>query len=195
MAVEIAVAVGDPAPVQIRPYEQAWPERFAACAGLVRAALGGCALRVDHIGSSAVPGLAGRPQLDIQVSVAEPDAEEEYRRPLEALGFSFWVREPDRRVFAAAPGILPAPAPRCETHVYICRYGGVLEYDQLLLVDYLVGHPERRDQYARLKRRLARAFREDTSAYAEAKQVFLRETVRMARRGRFEPRGAADEAL
>ena len=182
MAVETAVAVGDLAPVQIRPYDRAWNEQFAICADLIRAALGGYAVRVDHIGSSAVPGLLGRPHLDVQVSVAEPEAEEEYRRALEDLGFALWVREADRRVFVAQPGALPAHAPRVETHVYVCRSGGVLEYDQLLLVQYLATHPDRREQYADLKRDLAKRFRHEPASYAEGKRNFLRETVRLAHR-------------
>ena len=182
MAVETAVAVGDLAPVQIRPYDRAWSEQFAICADLIRAALGGYAVRVDHIGSTAVPGLLGRPHLDVQVSVAEPEAEEEYRRALEDLGFALWVREADRRVFVAQPGALPAHAPRVETHVYVCRSGGVLEYDQLLLVQYLATHPDRREQYADLKRDLAKRFRQEPAAYTEGKQNFLRETVRLAHR-------------
>jgi GrpB-like predicted nucleotidyltransferase (UPF0157 family) len=182
MAVETAVAIGDLAPVQIRPYDRAWSEHFAVCADLIRAALGGYAVRVDHIGSTAVPGLLGRPHLDIQVSVAEPEAEEEYREAMENLGFALWVREADRRVFVAQAGALPAHAPRLETHVYVCRSGGVLEYDQLLLVQYFATHPDRREQYAELKRELARKFRHEPDAYAEGKQNFLRETVRLAHR-------------
>jgi GrpB-like predicted nucleotidyltransferase (UPF0157 family) len=192
MAVEIAVAVGDLAPVQIKSYDRAWSDRFSVCADLVRGALGGYAARVDHIGSTAVPGLLGRPHLDLQVSVSEPEAEEEYRDALEGLGFALWVREADRRVFVAAPGALPAHAPRCETHVYVCRSGGVLEYDQLLLVQYLTSHAERREQYAELKRRLAREFRDDPAAYAEGKRPFLRETVRLAHRAYAEYRALSE---
>ncbi|MGH6653653.1 MAG: GrpB family protein [Actinocrinis sp.] len=192
MAIEIAVAVGDVARVQIKPYERAWSERFAVCADLVRGALGGYAVRVDHIGSTAVPGLLGRPHLDVQVSVTEPEAEEEYRAALEDLGFALWVREADRRVFVAEPGALPAHAPRCETHVYVCRSGGVLEFDQLMMVQYLADHPERREQYADLKRRLAREFREDPAAYAEGKRPFLRETGRLAHRAYVDLRASSD---
>jgi GrpB-like predicted nucleotidyltransferase (UPF0157 family) len=182
MAVQIAVAVGDDAPVQLKPYDVAWPERFSVCRDLIRGALGGGVVRVDHIGSTAVPDLAGRPHLDLQVSVVELYSEEDYRRALEDLGFALWVREPDRRVFVARPGALPAHAPRCETHVYVCRSGGVWEYDQLLLVQYLATHGERRDQFAELKRQTLRSNRADPGAYAGAKRVFLRETVRLAHR-------------
>jgi GrpB-like predicted nucleotidyltransferase (UPF0157 family) len=182
MAVQIVVDVGDFTPVRLKPYDSAWPERFAICRDLIRGALGGCAVRVDHIGSTAVPGLLGRPQLDIQVSVTEPDAEEEYRWALEGLGFALWIREPDRRVFTAAPGALPPHAPRCEVRIYVCRAGAVWEYDQLLLTQYLVADEERRERYAELKRMLARAHSDDCDAYTEAKRPYLRETLRLAQR-------------
>jgi GrpB-like predicted nucleotidyltransferase (UPF0157 family) len=182
MAIQLAVAVGDLSPVQFRPYETAWPERFAIAKDLVCGALGGYAVRVEHIGSTAVPELPGRPQLDIQVSVAEPDAEEDYRWLLEELGFTLWIREADRRVFHARPGALPVHAPACETFVYVCSSGGVWEHDQLLLAAYLNAHPIRRDQYAELKGRVAREHRHDPAAYAEAKRPFLRETIKLAQR-------------
>ncbi|HEY3870192.1 MAG TPA: GrpB family protein [Actinocrinis sp.] len=183
MAVDIAVAVGDPAPVEFASYDKAWPDRFARCARLLHNALGECAVRVDHIGSTAVPGLPGRPQLDIQVSVAEPEAEEEYRGALEQLGFTLWVREADHRVFRAGAGVLRVPPIRFETRLYVCRSGGVLEYDQLLLVQYLTNDAGQRDRYAALKRGLAREFRNDPDGYADRKRLFLREIARQAHRG------------
>jgi GrpB-like predicted nucleotidyltransferase (UPF0157 family) len=181
MAIEVAVAVGDSAPLLLKTPEEPWSERFARCAELIRGVLGGYAVRVDHIGSTAVPGLIGRPHLDIQVSVAEPEAEEDYRGALEGLGFRLRLREADRRVFTGEEGAIPAPASSCETHVYVCRSGGVVEYDQLLVVDYLATHAERRERYAELKRRLAPGSR-GSPAYEQAKGLFLRETVRLAHR-------------
>ena len=182
MAIQLAVAVGDMRPVQFRPYENAWPERFAIAKDLICGALDGCAARIEHIGSTAVPDLPGRPQLDMQVAVAEMDAEEDYRWLLEELGFSLQVREPDRRVFYARAGALPSHVPACDTLVYVCRAGGVWEHDQLLLRTYLIDHPARREQYAEFKARLAKENRHDPEAYAEAKRPFLRETIRLAQR-------------
>lgn len=190
MAIEIAVAVGDSAPRQLKSLENPWSQSFHSCAELIRGGLGAYAVRVDHIGSTAVPGLGGRRQLDIQVSVPEPEAEEEYRGVLQGLGFALHIREADRRVFVASEGALPAYAPRCETHVYVCRSGGVVEYDQLLLVAYLTAHAERRSQYDELKRRFTRKL-PDQVAYAQAKGLFLRETVRLAHRANTDPRSVS----
>ena len=181
MAIQLAVAVGDLSPVQFKPYETAWPERFAIAKDLVSTSLDGCAARIEHIGSTAVPGLPGRPQLDVLVSVTEPDAEEDYRWVLEKLGFALSIREPDRRVFHARPGVLVRGA-SYDTFVYVCRSGGVWEHDQLLLAAYLAAHPGRREQYAELKGRLARENRNNPQGYAEGKRLFLRETIKLAQR-------------
>jgi GrpB-like predicted nucleotidyltransferase (UPF0157 family) len=134
------------------------------------------------VGSTAVPGLSGRPELDVQIAVAEPEAEEEYRARLEQLGFVLRVREADHRIFSAPAGALAAPLDGFETVLYVCRRGGVLEYDQLLLVDYLTHDAEGRERYAALKRRLSREFHDQPGKYAEHKRVFLREAARTARR-------------
>ena len=76
----------DPA-VRVVDADPTWPARFAAEAAQIRAALGPAALRVDHVGSTAVPGLAAKPIIDIQVSVAQIQPMDPYRPALERLGY------------------------------------------------------------------------------------------------------------
>lgn len=177
--VKLAQEIGD-APVRLDPYDDRWSSYFQQYRSLLRAALGERAAQVEHIGSTAVPGLPGRPCVDILLAVAEPDAEEDYRAEVEELGFTLWLREPDRRVFAVAPGA--AGLPQCPARLFVCRSGGTWEFDQLLLTHYLGVHEERRDAYADLKRHLARVHKDDPDGYARAKRPFLRETVRLAHR-------------
>src|SRR5437867_2171644 len=65
--------------IEIMPYDQNWPHEFAEIARPLRATLGEAALRIDHIGSTAVPGLAAKDVIDVQVTVRDFDA------PFEAL--------------------------------------------------------------------------------------------------------------
>jgi GrpB-like predicted nucleotidyltransferase (UPF0157 family) len=167
-------------PVLISPYDDQWSSYFEQYRGLLESALGQRAAPAEHIGSTAVPGLPGRPCLDILLAVAEPDAEEDYRAELEELGFTLWLREPDRRVFAAVPGA--AALPPCNARLFVCRSGGTWEFDQLLVTHYLGAHEERRRAYADLKRHLAKVHRDDPDGYARAKRPFLRETARLAHR-------------
>jgi GrpB-like predicted nucleotidyltransferase (UPF0157 family) len=177
---QIAQETGDQTPVQLDAYDDRWSAYFQQYRSLLFAALGERATLIEHIGSTAVPGLPGRPCLDVLLAVAEPDAEEDYRAELEALGFTLWLREPDRRVFGSTPGA--AGLPQCPARLFVCRSGGTWEFDQLLLTHYLGAHEERREAYADLKRHLARVHRDDPDGYARAKRPFLRETVRLAHR-------------
>jgi GrpB-like predicted nucleotidyltransferase (UPF0157 family) len=195
---QIAQEIGDPTPVQLRPYDDRWSGYFEQYRSLISGALGEHAVLVEHIGSTAVRGLLGRQCVDILLAVAEPDAEEDYRGELEALGFTLWVREPDRRVFAAPRGAQaglgadaadadPERLPQCPARLFVCRSGGTWEFDQLLLTHYLGAHEERRQAYADLKRHLAKVHRDDPDGYARAKRPFLRETVRLAHRSFLAP--------
>ncbi len=76
-----------PQPIVIVPYDDAWPERFRELAGAIRTALGDLALRIDHIGSTSIPGLAAKPIIDIQISVASFEPFDLLRAPLEAMGY------------------------------------------------------------------------------------------------------------
>lgn len=185
MALQIAQETGDPMPVQLNQYDDHWSAYFEQYRSLLGSALGERAVLVEHIGSTAVPGLPGRPCLDVLLAVAEPDAEEDYRAELEALGFTLWLREPDRRLFASAP--TAAALPPCPARLFVCRSGGTWEFDQLLLTHYLGAHEERRRAYADLKRHLAKVHRDDPDGYALAKRPFLRETVRLAHRSFLAP--------
>ena len=70
-------------PIEVAAYDPAWPVRFAELGRELRAKLGAVALRIDHIGSTSVPGLAAKPIIDIQVSVADFEPLAAYRLPLE----------------------------------------------------------------------------------------------------------------
>jgi GrpB-like predicted nucleotidyltransferase (UPF0157 family) len=103
-----------PAPVALVPYDPAWPERYAALAGEVRAALGPVVLDIDHVGSTAVPGLAAKDVIDLDLTVPDPTAEAAYVPALTALGWRHVVREPswhEHRGFSRAE-------PHANLHVF-----------------------------------------------------------------------------
>jgi GrpB-like predicted nucleotidyltransferase (UPF0157 family) len=163
--------------VEICPYDPAWPSRFAALGVQLRNALGSVALRIDHIGSTSVPGLAAKPIVDIQVSVAVLNPLDAYRVPLERLGLVFRSEntEGTKRYFREAPGTR-------RTHIHVRRAGSWAEQFALLFRDFLRAHPEDRDRYAELKRGLARELRDDRQAYTEAKVPFIWEMMSRADR-------------
>ena len=163
--------------IEICPYDPAWPSLFAALGVRLRDALGSVALRIDHIGSTSVPGLDAKPIVDVQVSVAAFDPVAAYRVPLEGLGLVFRSENSERtkRYFREAPGTR-------RTHIHVRRAGSWAEQFALLFRDYLRVHPEDCDRYADLKRRLARMLPDDRHAYTEAKIPFIWEVMSRADR-------------
>ncbi|MEV0147929.1 MULTISPECIES: GrpB family protein [unclassified Nonomuraea] len=163
-------------PVVIAEYDPAWPEEFARLGPRLRGALGDVAARIDHIGSTSVPGLAAKPVIDIQVSVRSFEPLDAYRAPLEEeLGFVFRADNPERtkRYFREPPGSR-------RTHVHVRLLGSFSEQLPLLFRDHLRCHPEAAAAYAEVKRRCAAEFRDDRTGYVEAKDAFVWEIVRRA---------------
>jgi len=160
--------IGPPSldPVVIVGYSPEWPEVFAAWQERVRAALGVVALRVDHIGSTAVPGLAAKPVVDVQVSVVDIADEPSYLPAVEALGLPLRVREPGHRYFRAPRG-------RRVVQVHVCEAGSAWERDHLLFRDFLRAHREVAARYGDLKRELAARHRHDRLGYTEGKSAFI----------------------
>jgi GrpB-like predicted nucleotidyltransferase (UPF0157 family) len=123
--------------VMIIPYDAEWPILFARLGGALRATLGDVALRIDHVGSTSIPGLEAKPIIDVQISVASFEPLDAYRGPLESLGYLFRADNTERtkRYFREAPGTR-------RTHVHVRRAGSLSEQFALLFRDYLRAHAE-----------------------------------------------------
>lgn len=159
--------------LEIRPYEPAWAAQFESERERLEAALGPLAVRIDHHGSTSVPGLAAKPVIDIQVSVRSLQPLAAYGEPLAALGYSHLPHDDDR----FAPFFYrPAAWPHSH-HVHVVEAGGEEERKTLAFRDYLREHEEVARRYEALKLALAAdspaadaASREE---YAEAKGEFV----------------------
>lgn len=163
--------------VVITDYDPAWPALFRSLASELRAALGPVAIRIDHIGSTAVPGLAAKPIIDVQISVASLQPETPFRLPLQHLHYHFRADNPDltKRYFREAPGAR-------RTHIHVRQLGSWNEQFPLLFRDYLRVHPQAAARYAALKRELAQLYRrpEQRQDYVTAKESFIWATMREA---------------
>ena len=121
------------------------------------------AVRIEHVGSTSVPGLPAKPVIDIQVSVADVGFESMYVASLERVGLQLRSRDDVHRFFRPF-----AEQPR-DVHVHVCETGSDWERDHVLFRDYLRVHPAARDDYAHAKRRAAELWRDDRLAYTDAK--------------------------
>jgi len=155
--------------IRIVEHHPAWPSLADAEMRRIADALGEVAVRVDHVGSTAVPGLAAKPIIDLQLSVTAIDRVEIYREPLERLGYLFVPdpESPDVHLFAK-----PAERPRTH-HLHVCESGSGHERRHLAVRDFLRANPSEAAEYEALKRRLAAEHPEDRLAYIDAKEAFM----------------------
>ena len=159
------------------PYDDAWPALASALIGRLRASLGASALRIDHIGSTAISGMAAKDVIDLQVSVADLDAAvQQFDAPLQAEGFR---RLPYERDHVPA-GVSDDPTrwakrfwsrrghPDGHVNLHVRLAGSPNERLALLFRDWLRAHPAAVPAYASFKLALAQAV-PDLDAYTEIK--------------------------
>lgn len=162
-------------PLAVAVYDPAWPEVFDLLGARLRAALGAVALRIDHIGSTAVPGLDAQPVIDVQISVAAFEPLAAFRDPLESCGFTPRATSDEltRRYFRERPG-------ERRTHIHVRRAGSFTQQLNLLHRDYLRADPARAGEYARLTHSLAHPLATDRQSYVDAEASFVWATLRRA---------------
>ncbi|MGY6270132.1 GrpB family protein [Achromobacter denitrificans] len=157
-----------PAPVDVVPYDPAWPARYEELAAAVREALGKEALDVEHMGSTAVPGLAAKPVIDIDLTVADPVREDAYVPALEAIGYVLTVREPSWHQHR----LLQLDRPRVNLHVFGPDCPENIRHR--MFRDWLRSHDGDRDLYARAKLAAAGGMTQ-VMAYNKRKEATVRE--------------------
>lgn len=167
---EVLVGGRERRPIVIAEHDPAWAERFLAERDRIAAALGARALAVDHIGSTAVPGLAAKAIVDVQVTVERVD-EAALVPPLERAGYVLRVREEDH---------LMLRTPERDVQVHLWPAGSADAARHLAFRDRLRASPEDRAAYERLKRELAAREWEDMNHYADAKGELIREILARA---------------
>lgn len=160
-------------PIVVADYDPSWPELFEQLARPVRAALADLDVEVDHVGSTAVPGLAAKPIVDIDVVVPTADAVVTAIERLRGLGYVYQGDKgiPGREAFLWPPG-----SPR--HHLYVVVAGGEPHAAHVAFRDRLRGEPETAARYATLKRELAERHGAERLAYTEAKSDFVESVLR-----------------
>jgi GrpB-like predicted nucleotidyltransferase (UPF0157 family) len=161
--------------ISIVDYDERWPQQFESHAKIIADALGATALRIEHIGSTAVPGLGAKPIIDILVVVEASPDEATYLRQLEAAAYELRVREPDgneHRMFRT-------PERDVHIHVYSRNCQEIERY--LMFRDRLRRNADDRNRYERTKRELATRSWPDMNAYAEAKSEVVESVIAAAR--------------
>ncbi|MCY1527822.1 GrpB protein [compost metagenome] len=157
-----------PAPVKVVPYDPAWPARYGELEARIRQALGPAALDVEHMGSTAVPGLAAKPVIDIDLTVADPVREDAYVPALEAIGYVLALREPSWHQHR----LLQRDEPSVNLHVFGPDCPENIRHR--MFRDWLRGHDEDRDRYAQAKQAAAGGVMQ-VMVYNKRKEATLRQ--------------------
>lgn len=155
-------------PIIVVDYDPAWPALFASLRAPVAAALGDLAAAIEHVGSTAVPGLAAKPVIDMDVAISSAHMLQQAIERLAGLGYT---HEGERGIVGRAAFGWPRRLPR--HHLYVCPLDSAEYRRHLLFRDYLRAHPEDVAAYATLKRQLAERYRAQREAYTEAKGPFV----------------------
>jgi GrpB-like predicted nucleotidyltransferase (UPF0157 family) len=155
-------------------YDAAWPARFEAEAARVRAALGDAVSAIEHIGSTAVPGLAGKPVIDFGIAVLSEAAADSCIAPLESLGYEYRGThgdDPRRRYYVRnVDGVRTE-----QIHLYVLPAPAWEEH--LAFRDMLRADPALVSAYAAKKYRVAEAVGWDKAAYSIAKGDFVQRVL------------------
>lgn len=162
--------------VTVIPHDERWETLFEAEAECLRAILGETLVAIYHIGSTAVPGLAAKPIIDIMPVVTDVTLVDAFNSPFEALGYEcmgeFGI--PGRRYFRKG-------SDHRTHHVHVFAQSNRADITRHLAVrDYLRTHPSAAEAYGRLKVDLAARFPEDIEGYCDGKDAFVKELERRA---------------
>jgi GrpB-like predicted nucleotidyltransferase (UPF0157 family) len=161
----------DGSTVRIVDYDPDWPARFEIERERIATALGARARRIEHVGSTSVPGLAAKPVIDVMATVDDPDDDAAFVVPLASAGYVLRAIEPGHRLFRSLAR---------DVHVHVWRTGGDDERRQVLFRDWLRANAEDRAHYERVKRELASRTWDNSNDYADAKSDVVNEIMRHA---------------
>lgn len=165
--------------VRLAPYEPEWARLYEVERARLQAAVGEHVLDIQHVGSTAIPGIVAKPILDIAVAVASFETAYVCVAPIEALGYAYYGENgiPRRHYFVRRD----PETSQTLIHLHVNELDGPDWENQILFRDYLIAHPEAAAQYSALKRDLAAQYPHDREAYTEAKAPFIEHVLRLAR--------------
>ena len=169
------VTIGGPrplaGPVEIHDYDPGWPRLYEHEENRIRSVLGDRVIRIEHVGSTAVPGLPAKPLIDIVLEVADSADEAAYVPAMESAGYVLRIREPDWFEHR----VLKGPDTDVNVHVFTA---GCEEVDRMLLFrDWLRANAADRELYAERKRELAGREWKYMQQYADAKTAVVDEIM------------------
>ncbi|NIO37640.1 GrpB family protein [Candidatus Bathyarchaeota archaeon] len=166
-------------PVEVVDYDPRWPKLYEEAKRHILEAMGDKIVRIEHIGSTAVPNTGAKPVIDIMVGLNRLSDVGKCNEPLQRIGFEYQPEHeasmPERRFFRRGN-----PPKEQHYHLHIVELTSDFWKRHLLFRDYLRTHPKGAEDYYELKKRLADKYGSDREGYAEAKTSFVESIVAKA---------------
>ena len=174
----MAVRLDVPHPVEVVDYDPGWKDSFSRLKAQLVELMGTFPAKIEHVGSTSVPGAAAKPIIDIDVVVRSRLDVKGAIRLLEKGGYRHVgdLGIPGREAFESPGGTVAH-------HLYVVVEGSPPHISHLRFRDYLRNNPEVRSRYSALKKSLAVRFRDDREAYTDAKTSFVEEALKKAETG------------
>lgn len=165
--------------IAVVPYQSGWKELFKREADLLRSALGEKALRIEHIGSTAIPGMVSKPILDIMVAVVSLKEATKLIPVVEALGYEYKPHDtiPERVYFAKEH-----PPENRTHHLNLTQQESRFWKNQIAFRDYLRGHDQIAAEYGDLKKRLAELYAHTHQLDPDGKTEFVARVLELAKK-------------
>ncbi len=172
----MSAAMAAPKPILVVDYDPRWPQMFRDEKQRLEDAVGAWLAGVEHVGSTAVPGLAAKPIIGIMPALRSLDDTPHIIEPMRRLGYQYFPEYegdlPERRYFRKPAG--EAFRGAGTHHVHMVEAASDFWHRHIAFRDYLRAHPEAAAEYAALKRRLAAQYAAHREGYTEAKTDFIR---------------------
>ena len=168
-----------PSPVVILDYDPRWPNLYEEEKRRILEAIGHKVLAIEHIGSTAIPGLGAKPIIDMMAGVHQPSDADECIPLLKDIGYTSVTPQPDdlEHYYCLGKG-----SHSVGYHLHLIKFGSYSWKKHLLFRDYLRAHPDVAQHYYEIKKRLTAEYGYDRAAYTKAKTSFIENVVAQARK-------------
>jgi GrpB-like predicted nucleotidyltransferase (UPF0157 family) len=169
--------------VELAPYHPEWVELFELEKRLLTDTFGDTIVAIEHVGSTAIPGMPAKPIIDINIGVESLENARGMKDTFEGLGYEYRPFVPGHTFedLRAQELYVKGPETKRTHHTHVTRYDSDFWKRSLLFRDYLRIHPDRAQEYAELKTRLAQDHADDREGYSQHKSQFILQTLETAR--------------
>ena len=161
--------------IVVQPYTREWEQGFLDIRNEIQDALGELALRIEHVGSTAVPGLSAKPIIDIDVVIKDDSVFGAVVSKLRAIGY---MHEGDLGIAGREAFAYEGKEHLQMHHLYVCPSDSAELKRHLAFRDYLRSHPDAVSEYSRIKEEGAKLYPDDVDKYIEHKSPFIEKTLK-----------------